>query len=150
MGEGDESSRLKEAKLSEFELRGRWSQLGVPHKGWTCVAMEDVGDDLVICEMCGFAEVRYVHVMTHEAWSEELRVGYVCASHMEQDYVGVKEREARFHSYIGRRGRWLTRQWRRSSKGNEFLKCRWLQHCRLAEARWQLGRSDREVGARSL
>jgi hypothetical protein len=32
---------------------GKWSQRGVPHKGWTCIGVEDLGrEDRAICEMC--------------------------------------------------------------------------------------------------
>src|SRR5262245_34229311 len=75
---------------------GDWSKVGVPHKGWICIDMEDQGDDLVTCEMCETAQVRYVHVMRNERWPGELRVGCVCAERMEEDASAAKEREARF------------------------------------------------------
>lgn len=74
---------------------GKWSQPGVPHKGWTCIDEDIVeGDDLETCEMCEWAEVRYVHVMTHPEWEGELRVGCICAGHMQEDMAGAQRREA--------------------------------------------------------
>jgi len=72
---------------------GKWSQAGVPHKGWICVAMEDQGDDWKLCEMCEHVDVRFVHVMTHPDWEGDLRVGCICAGNMEQDVVGAELRE---------------------------------------------------------
>lgn len=31
---------------------GEWAQCGVPHKGWTCVDIEDLGEPSAVCEMC--------------------------------------------------------------------------------------------------
>jgi hypothetical protein len=60
-------------------------------------------------------DVRYVHVMEH------LRVGCVCAGHMEEDLVGARAREDAFKASRSRRARWLTRQWRQSWKSNQYL-----------------------------
>ena len=44
-----------------------WNQSGIPHKGWTCVGVDDVGDGIdadersdyfEVCEMCGQEGVR--------------------------------------------------------------------------------------------
>jgi len=66
---------------------GLWDKEGVPHKGWKCVGMIDLGedaDDMDIearkdelyeeCEMCSQEGVRYVHVMQHPDYPYELRV----------------------------------------------------------------------------
>lgn len=45
--------------------RGKWSQRDVPHKGWTCVRVDDLGEPSVTCEMCEFQAIRYVHHMSH-------------------------------------------------------------------------------------
>src|SRR6516225_4726506 len=75
---------------------GKWSQRGVPHKGWTCIGIDDLEDDRATCEMCETAEVRYVHTMTHPAFEGELEVGCVCAGNMEQDLVRAEVREKEF------------------------------------------------------
>lgn len=66
-------------------------------------------------------QVRFVHIMEHPAHDEVLRVGRVCAGHMEEDLVGARKREADYKNDRSRRGRWLQRAWRTSAVGNEFL-----------------------------
>ena len=73
---------------------GKWSQGGVPHKGWSCIDIDDVGDDFVTCQMCETQPVRYVHTMEHPDYPDTLDVGCVCAGNMEQDYEAAREREA--------------------------------------------------------
>jgi hypothetical protein len=98
---------------------GKWSQPGVPHKGWTCIDVYDVGEPSHLCEMCEEQLVRYVHVMEHPDHSEALDVGCVCAGNMEQDPVGARKRETRLKSRQRQRGQWLDKPWRVSEKGNE-------------------------------
>ena len=100
---------------------GKWTQPGVPHKGWTCVDIEDLGATNHVCEMCETQEVRYVHLMTHPDYEETLRVGCICAGHMEEDLVGARHREVAFKAISSRRARWLSRAWRRSMAGNQYL-----------------------------
>jgi hypothetical protein len=40
---------------------GKWSQAGVPHRGWSCVGVEDLGAPEATCEMCETQKIRYVH-----------------------------------------------------------------------------------------
>ncbi len=56
----------------EPHVHGKWSQLGVPHRGWTCVLVDDLGDLGSICEMCEVQEIRYVHHMQHPNYPDEL------------------------------------------------------------------------------
>lgn len=58
---------------------GKWSQPGVPHKGWTCLDIEDLGEPSATCEMCEAQEIRYVHHMEHPNYSGSLGCGCVCA-----------------------------------------------------------------------
>ena len=101
--------------------RGKWSQPNVPHKGWVCVDIEDLGEPDLTCEMCESQEIRYVHHMTHEAYSEELQVGCVCAGHMEQDLTAAKNREASMKSRASKRKRWVSRRWKVSVRGNHWI-----------------------------
>jgi len=93
----------------------------VPHKGWHCVEVEDLEEPAAICEMCEHQEIRYVHTMEHPD-HEPLRVGCVCAEHMEEDYSAPKERERQLANRANRRKRWCGRTWRTSRKGNLMLK----------------------------
>lgn len=100
---------------------GKWSDPGTPHKGWSCVDVEDLGDVDAVCEMCELQDIRYVHYMQHPNHNDVLRVGCVCAEHMEGDYLAPKRRERTLKNSIQRKRRWLTRKWRVSAKGNSFL-----------------------------
>jgi hypothetical protein len=66
---------------------GKWSEAGVPKKGWSCVGVEDLGEPSQLCEMCESVTIRYVHYMEHDQTTESLAVGCVCAEYMEEDYV---------------------------------------------------------------
>jgi hypothetical protein len=114
-------------RLSESEppglpvMHGKWSETGVPKKGWSCVGIEDLGAPDAICEMCEVQHIRYVHTMTHPDYVTELNVGCVCAEKMEDDYVGPRLREKALRSAAGRKKRWLTRKWQRSARGNAYI-----------------------------
>lgn len=107
----------------------RW-QNDVPQKGWTCVDVIDLRPDTFFedgeskyeqCEMCGYERVRFIHIMSHPEYDNELRVGCVCAEKMSDDYVGPRDRERRLRNKANRRAKWLDRAWRTSYKGNHYL-----------------------------
>lgn len=75
--------------------RGKWSEAGVPKKGWTCVGVEDLEEPSQLCEMCDSAKIRYAHIMEHPDYPGSLQVGCVCAELMEEDYKRPREREKR-------------------------------------------------------
>lgn len=101
--------------------RGKWSQPGVPHKGWTCSDVEDLEDPSLVCEMCETVEIRYVHHMEHPDYPETLRVGCVCAEHMEENYTAPRERERLLRAIARRRASWKRRKWRTAFDGSVFL-----------------------------
>jgi hypothetical protein len=102
-------------------MTGKWTAPGVPHKGWSCEGVEDLGSPDVICEMCETQEIRYVHTMSHPDYEGFLDVGCVCAERMEDDYVGPRQRERTLKNSGARKKRWLGRRWRLSSQGNSFI-----------------------------
>ena len=102
-------------------MTGKWSRVGVPHKGWTCVNVEDLGEPEAVCEMCEIQQIRYVHWMEHPDFSEVLAVGSICAGHMENDYEAPRKREYGLRNAAQRKRRWLNRIWRVSSRGNTYL-----------------------------
>ena len=102
-------------------MSGKWSLSGVPHKGWRCVDIEDLGEPDAVCEMCETQEIRYVHYMEHTDYPDILGVGCICAEHMEEDYDAPRRRERGLRNGAQRRSRWLNRRWRISAKGNSFL-----------------------------
>lgn len=111
--------------LTEEELvahkRGKWSVAGVPHRGWTCVDIEDLGEPQIDCGMCESQSIRYVHHMEHPDYSDVLEVGCVCAGHMEGDVAASRAREASMRSRAAKRKRWTSRAWKVSAKGNPHI-----------------------------
>lgn len=101
--------------------RGNWSQPGVPQRGWSCVDDYDLGEPSHLCEMCESIEIRFVHEMEHPDYPNRLRVGCVCAEHMEQDYVRPRERESRMKNIARRRKSWSCRIWKISAQGNSYI-----------------------------
>ena len=102
-------------------MTGKWSRVGVPHKGWMCVNVEDLGEPEAVCEMCEIQQIRYVHWMEHPDFSEVLAVGCICAGHMENDYEAPRKREYGLRNAAQRKRRWLNRIWRVSLRGNTYL-----------------------------
>jgi hypothetical protein len=100
---------------------GKWSDPTVPHAGWECIDVEDLGAPQSTCEMCETRGIRYVHSMHHSHYPQVLRVGCVCAGHMENDQHGAVLRDQFMKSRSAKRKRWPTRRWRVSRKGNEFI-----------------------------
>jgi len=106
-----------------------WNIPGVPHRGWTLINVEDVREegeseeetDYESCMMCGNEKIRYVHILEHPDINEEYRVGCVCAEKMTGDYVNPGQREKELRNRSNRRLTWLTRKWKTSAKGNDYL-----------------------------
>ena len=109
--------------MSETITRGsgKWARPGVPHKGWTCVDIEDIGEPSEVCAMCEVQEIRYVHHMQHPDYPEVLGCGCICAGRMEEDYAGARAREKGLRNAAGRKRRWLDRTWSVSGKGNSYI-----------------------------
>ncbi len=100
---------------------GKWSQPGVPHKGWSCVEWDDLGSPSELCEMCESTDIRYVHYMQHPNYPETLAVGCVCAEGMEEDVKAPREREKKMQSMARRRASWARRSWRFSESGSPYV-----------------------------
>ena len=99
--------------------RGKWSQAGVPHRGWSCVSIEDLGEPSAICGMCETMEIRFVHYMQHPDHDEDLACGCIRAGNMEGDLVGADRRDKRMRSASRRRITWPDRSgWHESQNGN--------------------------------
>lgn len=109
----------------------RWDQADVPHKGWTEIRVEDIGEclgegesiDYEQCEMCGKEKIRYIHIVTHPEMPNELRVGCICASKMTDDYVNPEARERDLKNRINRKHSFMKREWRQhAGTGNYILR----------------------------
>ena len=115
---GEEAARLAFLKENSPNL---WKREDVPHSGWSCTGVDDLGAPVGICQMCGYQIIRYVHQMEHPQY-RSLSVGCVCAGRMEGDIAGAKQREAEFKKRQSRRIHFFRRKWKMSKKGNEYLK----------------------------
>ncbi len=71
--------------------------------------------------MCGKEQVRFVHIVEHGDFPQRLGVGCICAMKLSGDYVNPRNQEAKLRNKALRKKKWLTRKWRISAKGNEYL-----------------------------
>jgi hypothetical protein len=107
---------------------GKWAQSGVPHRGWRCVdyydTFERIGEDQYeTCQMCETVTIRYVHVMEHNEYVEQLECGCVCAENMELDKLAPRHREKKMRGRAARRGKFADRKgWKISARGNPYIK----------------------------
>lgn len=128
--------------------RGKWSEAGVPKKGWTCVGIDDLEEPSQLCEMCESVEIRYVHVMEHPDYDGQLQVGCVCAEHMEEDYKRPREREKRLKRAARRRKSWSQRTWLTSRQGNLYINTEGFNLTIYSHGRgWGVRVVNRESGA---
>lgn len=115
---------MSDEKQAISRLRGKWSQAGVPHKGWECVAEYDAGEDeadFVTCEMCESMQVRFVQTMAHPGYDGTLDCGCICAGHMSGDLVGAQNRDKAMRSRATRRDHFPQRKgWKISSPGDRI------------------------------
>lgn len=102
--------------------RGKWSDSGIPHKGWSCVDFEDLEELSGVCGMCESQEIRYVHYMQHPQYEGLIGAGCECAAKMAEDYEGAKNRERFAKNRARRRAGWLGRNWLTSAGGNPYLR----------------------------
>lgn len=108
-----------------------WKIQGVPQKGWRLLDVVDVREDgqseidtdYEFCMMCGHDKIRYVHIVTHDEFGEEFRVGCNCAEKMTGDYVNPEKRERELQKRASRKSNWKNRKWRISRNDNYFLNC---------------------------
>lgn len=100
-----------------------WKRSDVPHEGWTCTDVTDLGKgNRTICSMCGEQEIRYVHHMVHPDYPNTIDAGRICAGWMEGDPDAALQRERDLKNRQKRRKALLGRKWKRSRKGNDYIK----------------------------
>ena len=108
----------------------KWNEPGVPHKGWQCIGVIDLGEDATStedieyeqCEMCDNERIRYVHIMGHPDYSETLHVGCVCAEKMSGDYDTPRKRETALRNKASRRTNFNKKEWSFNSSKNSYSK----------------------------
>ena len=99
-----------------------WERDDVPHSGWYCVGVTDLGKPVGVCEMCGYHIIRYVHRMKHNNYGKTIGTGCVCAGRMEGDVVAAKKREQDFKNRQSRKSTFVTRKWKVSKNNNRYIK----------------------------
>lgn len=107
------------------KAHGKWSQPGVPHKGWYCVEMRDLHEEEAeyqICEMCEKQTIRYVHVMEHPSYPNQLECGCDCAGYMEGNLKRAESRDRELKNRATRRGKFPNlKGWKTSQRGNAYI-----------------------------
>lgn len=105
--------------------KGKWSQPGIPHRGWKCVNEEDLGAPDEVCQMCESQHIRYVHYMSHPQFDGVLACGCECAGRMEENYARAEARDRKMRSATSRKKRFPDlRAWKISQNGNWTMKHR--------------------------
>lgn len=100
---------------------------GAPLSGWYCVDVIDVADEdggivsFATCELCHCNKVRYIHVMHHDDFFEDVEVGCICAGIMEGDILAAKERERQMKNRAKRKQNFPCRKWHQTRTGNYYL-----------------------------
>ena len=112
---------IQQAKERAKTSSNLWKHEDVPHSGWHCVDVEDLGAPVGICEMCGYQIIRYAHYMEHPEYGG-LVCGCICAGRMEGDIEGAKRRENELKNRLARRVSFFKRKWKVSANGNDYLK----------------------------
>ena len=98
-----------------------WNDPNFPKTDWTCTGITDLGAPVGVCEMCGYQIIRYAHHMIHES-GLNLDCGCVCAGKLEGDVEKARKRESAFKNKDARWQSFRKRTWKKSGKGNEYLK----------------------------
>lgn len=75
-----------------------------------------------ICEMCNHQIIRYAHHLHHPASGRSLDCGCICAGRLEGDTNKARKREADFKNKQQRKINFKKREWKKSARGNEYLK----------------------------
>ena len=88
----------------------------LPRDGWRCEDVRDIGIARFTCEYCGNMHVRYIHYLRH-AQAGRLKVGCVCAGHLEGSVEAAYAREGVFRLAEARKLRWHEKDWKRSQRG---------------------------------
>lgn len=99
-----------------------WKRDDVPHEGWECTGIIDLGAPVGICRMCGHQIIRYVHIMKHPNYHRTIGAGCVCAGRMEGDMERARARETAFKNRQSRRDTFLHLPRKRSRNGHEYIK----------------------------
>lgn len=133
-----------------------WNKRGIPHKGWECADVLDLGEgansiediEYEKCEMCGNEKIRYVHIMRHPEYDRELRVGCVCAEKMSGDYETPREMERLLKRKASRRRNFNRVEWVFNPSKKTYSKKYKGQYITLIESKygnWGIYFADKRI-----
>lgn len=106
---------------------GKWLDKVTPKRGWTTRKLEDLETPSLTCQMCERETIRYVHIMSHPRYREELSVGCICAGYMIGDIPGAKRHESDLQNQLSRRQTFLTAVLKTSKGGKHYINVRTTQ-----------------------
>lgn len=95
-----------------------------PLENWRCVEMIDGEDADFECELCGYESVRFIHVMEHDEYFEQVSVGCICAGIMEGNILAAKERDRKMKNRAKRKLNFPNRKWKTARSGAYYVKYR--------------------------
>lgn len=121
LSESDASDEEELLAPDDEMTENLWNNPNVPHSGWVCTGITDLGAPSGICQMCGHQIIRYVHHMIHPNY-RSLGVGCICAGKMEGDVERAKKRERDYKNRAARLESFRRRSWKNSRKGNPYLR----------------------------
>ena len=123
-GEGIDRRNVAPETLARLkDTENLWRRDDVPHSGWRCTGVTDLGAPVGVCEMCGHQIIRYAHHMVHPQY-RPIVAGCYCAGRMEGNVEAARERERDLKNRMARQESFLKREWRRSKNGNQYLRIR--------------------------
>lgn len=117
----EEQAKADAVKKQLEDCDNLWKRDDVPHTGWICEGVTDLGGPYGVCQMCGYQIIRYVHHMYHPEYGR-IDAGCICAGKMEGNIEAAKEREQEAKNKASRRENFKKRKWKTSRNGNSYIK----------------------------
>ena len=103
-----------------------WDDVTAPRKGWYVACVEDLGPDPrghQCCEACGKVTVRYLHVLRHVDYGQDVLCGCECAAKMVEDPASVYAAEKHAVNIARRRATFSNLSgWVRANNGSGNLR----------------------------
>ena len=133
MAINDERSKYELDSAYVCRCHKRLKDWGAPLDHWECVDVYDVADEdnevteFFTCELCDCPQVRFVHVMHHDDFFENISVGCICAGIMEGDILAAKARDNEMKNRAKRKRNFPQRKWKRTQRGGLYTNYRGTQ-----------------------
>jgi len=99
-----------------MDIKGKQMR-GFPYKGWEFVDCEDMEYDRECCEACE-RQIRYIHILRHDDYNCDIRVGCECAKKLSLTYDSSEAERVTKQKYTFIK----SPRWKVSVKGNPHIK----------------------------